>query len=140
MYYRHHTSLAPVYAYAPIGKRAFFKAPRNHGKNTTLLCSLRVQGIGPSMAVEGATTREDFEAYLEHFLAPILKAGRVVIMDNHGAHRPKRAKELIEGRDCEHWNARVPGGREGSPLTVHTAPRRISYEIRCQCSPIASSS
>jgi len=97
-----HTSLAPLYAYAPIGERAFFKAPRNHGKNTTLLCSLRAQGIGPSMAVEGATTREVFEAYVEqHFLAPTLKPGRVVIMDNLGARRPKRVKELIEGRGCE---------------------------------------
>jgi hypothetical protein len=31
-----HTSLAPLYAYAPIGERAFFKIPRNRGKNTTL--------------------------------------------------------------------------------------------------------
>ena len=32
-----HTSLAPIYAYAPIGERAFFEIPRNRGKNTTLL-------------------------------------------------------------------------------------------------------
>jgi hypothetical protein len=31
-----HTSLAPVYAYAPVGERAFFKIPRNRGKNTIL--------------------------------------------------------------------------------------------------------
>jgi transposase len=86
---------------APIGERAFFKVPRNHDKNTTLLCSLRAQGVGSSMAVEGATTREVFEAYVEHFLAPTLKPGQVVIMDNLGAHRPKRLKELIEGRGCE---------------------------------------
>ena len=57
-----HTSLAPLYAYAPIGERAFFEIPRNRGKNTTLLSSLHAQGMGPSMAVEGATTREVFEA------------------------------------------------------------------------------
>ena len=33
-----HTSLAPLYAYAPIGRRAFFEIPRNRAKNTTL-CS-----------------------------------------------------------------------------------------------------
>jgi hypothetical protein len=34
-----HTSLAPLYAYAPVGERAFFtffKIPRNRGTNTTL--------------------------------------------------------------------------------------------------------
>jgi hypothetical protein len=50
-----HTSLAPLYAYAPVGERAFLEIPRNHGKNTTLLRSLHQGGMGPSMAVEGAT-------------------------------------------------------------------------------------
>jgi transposase len=41
-----HTSLAPLYAYAPIGERAFFEIPRNRGKNTTLLTSLHQGGMG----------------------------------------------------------------------------------------------
>ncbi len=52
-----HTSLAPLHAYAPVGERAFFEIPRNRGKNTTLLTSLGVEGMGPSLAVEGATPR-----------------------------------------------------------------------------------
>jgi hypothetical protein len=45
------TSLAPLYAYVPAGERAFFEIPRNRGKNTTLLSSLRQSGMGPSMAL-----------------------------------------------------------------------------------------
>ena len=56
-----HTSLAPLYAYAPVGERAFFEVPRNRGKNTTLLASLHQEGMGPSMAVEGPTTSRVFE-------------------------------------------------------------------------------
>jgi transposase len=37
-----HTSLAPLYGYAPVGERAFFEIPRNRAKNTALLCSLHV--------------------------------------------------------------------------------------------------
>ena len=96
-----HTSLAPVYAYAPIGERAFLEIPRNRGKNTTLLSSLHSGGMGPSMVVEGATTSGVFEAYVERLLAPALRPGQVVVMDNLGAHRPKRVRELIEGRGCE---------------------------------------
>src|SRR3712207_5934637 len=44
-----HTSLAPLYAHAPVGKRAIFEIPRNRGKNTTLLTSLHQGGMGPSM-------------------------------------------------------------------------------------------
>jgi transposase len=96
-----HTSLAPLYAYAPIGERAFFEIPRNRGKNTTLLASLHRGGMGPSMAVEGATTSRVFETYIERVLAPALRPGQVVVMDKLGAHRPKRIEELIEERGCE---------------------------------------
>jgi transposase len=96
-----HTSLAPLYAYAPIGERAFFEIPRNRGKNTTLLTSLHQGGMGPSMAVEGATTSRVFETYVERVLAPALRPGEVVVMDNLGAHRPKRVRELIEAMGCE---------------------------------------
>jgi hypothetical protein len=41
-----HTSLAPTYAYAPIGERAYFEIPRNRGRNTTLLTSLHRGGWG----------------------------------------------------------------------------------------------
>jgi transposase len=96
-----HTSLAPLYAYAPVGERVFFEIPKNRGKNTTLLTSLHRGGMGPSMAVEGATTARVFETYVEKVLVPSLKPGQIVVMDNLGAHRPKRVRELIEGRGCE---------------------------------------
>jgi hypothetical protein len=95
------TSLAPLYAYSPKGHRAYAKVPRNRGKNTTLLSSLHAEGMGPSMAVERATTREVFDAYVEHFLVPELEPGQVVVMDNLGAHRLKRVREMIEEAGCE---------------------------------------
>ncbi len=62
---------------------------------------MTVEGMGPSLAVEGATTAVAFEAYVERVLAPSLRKGQIVVLDNLGAHRPKRVKELIEERDCE---------------------------------------
>jgi transposase len=96
-----HTSLAPLYGYAPRGERVRLSVPRNHGKNTTLLASIDLGGMGETMAVEGATDRGVFEAYIEHALAPALRAGQVVIMDNLPAHKPARVRELIEERGCE---------------------------------------
>src|SRR3712207_8532606 len=62
---------------------------------------MSLEGMGPSLTVEGATTAVVFEAYVEQVLATSLCPGQVVVMDNLGAHRPKRVRELIEGRGCE---------------------------------------
>lgn len=51
--------------------------------------------------MEGATTAGVFEAYVQRVLVPELRAGQIVVMDNLGAHRPKRIRELIEGVGCE---------------------------------------
>jgi transposase len=96
-----HTSLAPLYGYAPRGERLALWVPRNRGPNTTLLSSMTTGGMGPSMAVEGATTAQVFEVYIEKVLVPSLRAGQIVVMDNLGAHKPRRVRELIEGRGCE---------------------------------------
>ncbi len=69
--------LTPLRARAPKGERAFGEAPRNRGKNMTLLASMGPGGMGSCLAVEGATTAAVFEAYVERVLAPSLSPGQV---------------------------------------------------------------
>jgi hypothetical protein len=95
-----HVSLAPIYGYSPKGERIRLKVPRNRGANTTLLASMNAEGMGPCLAVKGSATAEVFEFYLEHCLAPELKEGQVVVMDNWPAHKPGRVRELIEDKGC----------------------------------------
>jgi transposase len=96
-----HTSLGPIYGYAPRGERLYLPVPRARGKNTTVLSSMTLSGIGPSLAVEGATTARVFETYVKKVLVPSLRKGQIVVMDNLGAHRPKRIRALIEQQGCE---------------------------------------
>jgi hypothetical protein len=96
-----YTSPSPVYGYAPKGERLHLSVPQSWGKNTTLLSSMTTGGMGPSLAVEGATTARVFETYVEKVLVPSLERGQILVMDNLGAHRPKRIGELIEQRGCE---------------------------------------
>jgi hypothetical protein len=42
--------------------------------------------MGPSTAVEGSTTGEVFEVYVKHFLAPELRPGQALVLNNLGAH------------------------------------------------------
>jgi transposase len=57
--------------------------------------------MGESMTVERATDAEALEVYVEHFLAPSLCEGQVVVLDGLGAHRPQRIRELIEARGAD---------------------------------------
>jgi len=81
--------------------RAYGQVPKNRGNNLTLIASMSLSGMGESMCFEGATDAAAFEVYVEHFLAPSLTEGQVVVMDNLGAHQPKRIRELIEARGAE---------------------------------------
>jgi transposase len=57
--------------------------------------------MGASMSVEGGTDAAAFEAYVEHFLAPTLSEGQVVVLDGLGAHRTDKVRELIEERGAQ---------------------------------------
>ena len=85
------TSLSAAYAWAPKGQRAYWSVPRNRGANTTVLSSMSAEGMGPSLTVEGPTTSVVFETYVEHVLAPTLRRGQVVVMDN--LSEPTRERE-----------------------------------------------
>jgi transposase len=90
-----HTSMTPLYGYPAEGDRLrLYCTPQPQGKNTTtLLAAMTLEGMGETMAVEGATDRVLFEAYVvEHALAPTLGSGRVVVVDNLSAH-----KNLLQG-------------------------------------------
>lgn len=77
--------------------------PRNRGKNTTLLASMSVEGIGPSsLAIIGPADAQAFEAYLQRVLLPELRPGRIVVMDNLSAHKTEKVREeLVEEAGCE---------------------------------------
>ena len=55
-------ALTPRYARAPKGERAHGSVPRNRGKNTTLLASWSLSGVGACMIIEGAVNARAFEA------------------------------------------------------------------------------
>jgi len=96
-------ALTPRYARAPRGERARGKAPRNWGKNVTLISSITLEGMGPSMSIEGSSDTESFGLYMRSILAPRLKRGQIVVMDNLSVHRSRWVRELIEGRGCQLW-------------------------------------
>ena len=126
-------SLHPLYAWSKRGARARCSVPRNRGPNTTLLASMTLEGMGPCLAVEGATTAAVFETYIGKVLVPSLRCGQqVVVMDNLSAHKGERLRELLQSAGCELYSicrrthrTSVPSKRPSRSSKVFSVRRRL---------------
>lgn len=88
--------LSPIYAMAPEGKRAFGKAPRNRGKNVSLICAIGAGGVKPSISVKGTVDGKALEAYVERLPVPRPRGGQMMVIDNLSVHKSKRVERPIE--------------------------------------------
>jgi transposase len=66
-----------------------------------MLSSIRLDGTTECMAIEGGTSGEVFREYVKQILAPSLKLGDMVIVDNLRAHKDQKAKEAIEAAGAQ---------------------------------------
>ena len=76
-----------------IGRAAFGK-----WETITFVAGLRHNKMVAPMVIEGAMNSEMFLAYIEQSLAPTLKPGDIVVMDNVGIHKAPAIREAIERR------------------------------------------
>lgn len=91
-----HTALTRRRARAPRGQRAVGAVPRNHGPNITLVAALTPTGIGPALTIQGSVNSAAFTAYVQRVLAPSLRPGQVVVLDNLSAHKGAAARRAVE--------------------------------------------
>lgn len=90
------TKMARLRGRSRKGKRCRGAVPHGHWKTTTLVAGLRLSGITAPGIVDGAMDGEMFAIYAEHFLAPTLSEGDIVILDNLPAHKVAGARAAIE--------------------------------------------
>lgn len=78
------------------GERCRAGIPHGHWKTTTLVAALRVDGLTAPMVLDGAMTGAAFLAYVRQLLAPTLRNGDIVVMDNLPAHKITGIRQEIE--------------------------------------------
>jgi len=81
---------------APRGQRLRAGIPKGHWKTTTFVAGLRLTGMMAPFVLDGPMNRSAFLTYVGQVLAPELKPGDVVILDNLPAHKGSRVREAIE--------------------------------------------
>jgi transposase len=80
----------------PAGQRLVMPVPHGHWQTTTFVAALRSDRLTAPMAVDGALTGDLFAAYVRKVLAPELRPGDVVVMDNLQCHKRAEAVRAIE--------------------------------------------
>jgi transposase len=90
------TAMTRLYGWAPRSERLVDAAPYGHWCTTTFVAGLRRDGVIAPYVLEGAMTGELFRAYVEQMLAPSLRPGDVVVLDNLPVHKVAGVREAIQ--------------------------------------------
>jgi transposase len=93
-----HLGLTRLFGRTIPEERVFEGTPGYSGPHYTVVADLGLDGVRAPWFLEGAMTSNAFEAYVEHVLAPTLKPGEIVLMDNLSVHKGAHVRVAIEAR------------------------------------------
>ena len=95
------TNLTRLYGRAPIGQRLVEAVPYGHWMTTTFVAALRSDGLTAPLVVDGAMTGDIFRAWVEQQLAPTVRPGDIVVMDNLPAHKVAGVRAALHAVEAE---------------------------------------
>jgi transposase len=90
------TKMARFRGHSLRGERCRAAVPHGHWKTTTFTAGLRFNGMDAPMLLDGPMNGTALLAYTEQVLAPELRPGDIVVMDNLPSHKISGAREAIE--------------------------------------------
>ena len=89
------TNMEPLRGWSPLGARLVAKVPHSHWKTSTFIAALRCDRIEAPWLLDGPVNAAAFKTYVEKVLAPTLRPGDLVIMDNLSSHKGKAVRQAI---------------------------------------------
>lgn len=101
-----HLALTRRYGRAEPGARVFDKVPGNRGKNLSTIGAMGLAGLRTGLSVPGAIDGETMLFFVEELLAPTLKRGEMVFLDNCPIHKMDEIEEAIAARGA--WAIFLP--------------------------------
>ncbi len=85
-----------LYGWGPTHQRVAYPVPHGHWKTTTFLAAFRLGGLFAPLVVDGALTGDLFAAYVRQHLAPQLRPGDILVLDNLQTHKVKAAVDAVQ--------------------------------------------
>jgi transposase len=95
------TNMTRTYGRSPRGTRLIHKVPAGRWQTTTFLGAMRAEGFIAPLTVDGPINGPLFRAWVEQCLAPALRPGDIVVMDNLSSHKVAGIREAIEAVGAE---------------------------------------
>ena len=101
------TNMARRYGRSPRGQRLDGPIPHGHWKSTvdrlrrSTIGGLTTRGFIAPYVLDGAMNGTIFKAWVEQMLAPALRPGDIVVMDNLPAHKVAGVRQAIEAQGAE---------------------------------------
>ena len=92
------TKLTRLRGRALKGERLPGAVPFGHWQSQTFIAALRCHGLTAPWVLDGALDRATFDIYIETQLAPTLRAGDVVMLDNLKVHASAKAADALRAR------------------------------------------
>lgn len=90
-----------TYGRSAIGTRLVEKTPFGRWQTTTFLGALRAEGFVAPLTIDGPINGPVFLAWVQQHLAPRLRTGDIVVMDNLSSHKVRGVRESIEAVGAE---------------------------------------
>ena len=85
-----------LHGWSDYGERLVDSTPGGHWSTTTIISAIRLEGVATAMTTDGPTDALVFRGFVEHFLAPRLHCGDLVVMDNLSSHQVHGIVKMIE--------------------------------------------
>lgn len=93
-----HVGLTRWFGRAAPGERVVEATPGHSGAHYSVVAAIGWNGVQAPWLLEGAMDAIAFETYVQAVLAPTLRVGDIVLLDNLSAHKGERVRRLIEAR------------------------------------------
>jgi transposase len=96
-----HSALTRRSGWAPHDQRASGSVPRTHGQHTTVVAALAPAGLQVPWLIAGARETATFAWYSREQLAPTLRPGQVVVLENLRVHTAASMRHALDARHCQ---------------------------------------
>lgn len=109
--------MARLYCWAPVGQRCRDSAPFGHWKTLAFIAGLRLSGLTAPWVLDGLMDGAVFRVYVRDVLAPSLRPGDAVVLDNFPSRKVAGVREPIDARQAQAFYL-PPYGPDINPIEM----------------------